>query len=74
MYFHQVIKQPDAPQFVEAIVKNISGYIERGHWQLIPIEDVPKGTKSLDAMWAMKQKRDIKTSQNDQVQSQAKCA
>eukprot|EP00957_Ditylum_brightwellii_P179239 13654855-Ditylum_brightwellii.AAC.1 len=24
MYFHQVIKQPDAPQFVEAIVKEIN--------------------------------------------------
>eukprot|EP00957_Ditylum_brightwellii_P136898 10440603-Ditylum_brightwellii.AAC.1 len=34
-----------------------------GHWQLIPIEDVPKGTKMLDAVWAMKQKRDIKTRQ-----------
>eukprot|EP00957_Ditylum_brightwellii_P156179 11887705-Ditylum_brightwellii.AAC.1 len=63
MYFHQAIKQPDAPQFVEAIIKEINGHIERGHWQLIPIADVPKGTKILDAVWAMKQKRDIKTRQ-----------
>eukprot|EP00957_Ditylum_brightwellii_P161074 12263570-Ditylum_brightwellii.AAC.1 len=63
MYFHQAIKQPDAPHFVEAIVKEIKGHIERGHWQLIPIEDVPKGTKILDTVWAMKQKRNIKTRQ-----------
>eukprot|EP00957_Ditylum_brightwellii_P144037 10975346-Ditylum_brightwellii.AAC.1 len=63
MYFHQAIKQPDAPQFIEAIVKEINGHIERGHWQPIPIEDVPKGTKILVAVWAMKQKRDIKTRQ-----------
>eukprot|EP00957_Ditylum_brightwellii_P013342 1007879-Ditylum_brightwellii.AAC.1 len=63
MYFHQAIKQPDDPQFVEAIVKEINGHTERGHWQLIPIEEVPKGTKILDALWAMKQKRDIKTRQ-----------
>eukprot|EP00957_Ditylum_brightwellii_P164289 12507552-Ditylum_brightwellii.AAC.1 len=60
MYFHQAIKQLDAPQFVEVIVKEINGHIERGHWQLIPFEDVLKETKILYAVWAMKQKRDIK--------------
>eukprot|EP00957_Ditylum_brightwellii_P069184 5253670-Ditylum_brightwellii.AAC.1 len=50
MYFHQAVKQPDAPQFVETTVEEINGHIERGHWKLIPIEDVPKGTKILDAM------------------------
>ena len=40
----------------------------------MPIEEVPKGTKILDAVWAMKRKRDTKTSQDNQVQSQAKCA
>eukprot|EP00957_Ditylum_brightwellii_P039763 3010344-Ditylum_brightwellii.AAC.1 len=63
MYFHQAIKQPNAPQFVKAIVKEINGHIERGHWQLISIEDVPKGTKILDAVWAMKRKGGIKTRQ-----------
>eukprot|EP00957_Ditylum_brightwellii_P212226 15367107-Ditylum_brightwellii.AAC.2 len=48
IYFHQAIKQPDALHFVGAIVKEINGHIERGHWQLIPIEDVPKETKILD--------------------------
>eukprot|EP00957_Ditylum_brightwellii_P133588 10185446-Ditylum_brightwellii.AAC.1 len=38
-------------------------HIERGHWQFIPIEDVPKGAKTLDTVWAMKRKRDIKTRQ-----------
>eukprot|EP00957_Ditylum_brightwellii_P177937 13553148-Ditylum_brightwellii.AAC.1 len=31
IYFHQAIKQLDAPQFVEAIAKEITGHIERGH-------------------------------------------
>eukprot|EP00957_Ditylum_brightwellii_P095659 7288350-Ditylum_brightwellii.AAC.1 len=70
MYFHQAIKQPNAPQFVETIIKKINGHIERGHWQFIPTEDVLKGTNILDAVWAMKQKRDIKASQDNQVQSQ----
>eukprot|EP00957_Ditylum_brightwellii_P136927 10442513-Ditylum_brightwellii.AAC.1 len=61
MYFHQAVKQPNAPHFVDAIVKEIKGLIKRGHWELIPEEEVPKGTKILDAVWAMKQVRDIKT-------------
>eukprot|EP00957_Ditylum_brightwellii_P021672 1633833-Ditylum_brightwellii.AAC.1 len=39
MYFHQAIKQPDAQQFAEAIVKEIDCHVERKHWQLIPIEE-----------------------------------
>eukprot|EP00957_Ditylum_brightwellii_P096125 7323441-Ditylum_brightwellii.AAC.1 len=39
LYFYQAFKQLDAPQFVEAKVKEINGHIERGHWQLIPKEN-----------------------------------
>eukprot|EP00957_Ditylum_brightwellii_P199181 15183348-Ditylum_brightwellii.AAC.1 len=74
MYFRQAVKHSDAPQFVEAIVNEISCHIGRGHWQLIPIEEVPKETKILDTVWAMKRTRDTRTSQDNQVQGQAKCA
>eukprot|EP00957_Ditylum_brightwellii_P179029 13636934-Ditylum_brightwellii.AAC.1 len=61
MYFHQTAKQPDATYFVDAIVKEINGNIERGHWELILNEKVPKGTKVLDSVCAMKHKRNTKT-------------
>eukprot|EP00957_Ditylum_brightwellii_P025248 1911403-Ditylum_brightwellii.AAC.1 len=58
---------PDTMYFHQAV--------KQGHWQIIPIEEVPKGTKIFDAVWAMKQKkRDIETSQDNQAQSQDKCA
>eukprot|EP00957_Ditylum_brightwellii_P145537 11081660-Ditylum_brightwellii.AAC.1 len=74
MCFHQAVKHPDAPQLVDAIVKQINGHIQRGHWEVMIIQDVPRRIKVLDAVWAMKQKRNIKTRQDNQVQSQAKCA
>eukprot|EP00957_Ditylum_brightwellii_P071835 5460241-Ditylum_brightwellii.AAC.1 len=46
-YFQQAMKQLDAPQFVEAKTKDTN--------------EVLKGIKILDAVWAMKCKRDIKT-------------
>eukprot|EP00957_Ditylum_brightwellii_P054277 4111402-Ditylum_brightwellii.AAC.1 len=57
MYFHQDAKQPDAPYFIDAIIKEINSLIERGHWELIPIEKVPKGTEIIDGVWGIKYKR-----------------
>eukprot|EP00957_Ditylum_brightwellii_P131910 10058887-Ditylum_brightwellii.AAC.1 len=31
IYFCQAVKQPDAPQFIDAGGKEINGHIERGH-------------------------------------------
>ena len=63
MYYHQAIKAPDKEEFMQAIVKEINDHIEGNHWALIPKEEVPKGEKILDSVWAMRRKRDIKTQQ-----------
>ena len=63
MYYHQAIKAPDKDEFLRAIIKEINDHTEGNHWALIPKEQVPKGEKILDSVWAMKRKRDIKTQQ-----------
>ncbi len=35
MYYHQVLKQPDTSQFVDAIIKEINGHVDNKHW-IIP--------------------------------------
>ena len=62
MYFHQAMKEPDKDEFLKAIVKEVNDP-KGNHWELVPISEVPKGTKILDSVWAMKQKRDIQTRQ-----------
>ena len=36
MYYHQCLHQPDASQFVEAIIKEVNGHVDCGNWELIP--------------------------------------
>ena len=63
LYYHQALKEPDKEDFLKAIVTEINNHIEGNHWEMVPIEEVPKGTKILDSVWAMKRKRDIRTQQ-----------
>jgi Reverse transcriptase (RNA-dependent DNA polymerase) len=59
MYLHEAMTQPDKREFVKAMVDEVTTHTERGHWKVIPIKDVPTGTKILPAVWAMRRKRKI---------------
>ena len=63
MYYHQAMKAQDKENFIKAIVKEINAHISNKHWEMVPLTEVPEGTKILDAVWSMKRKRDIKTRQ-----------
>ena len=63
MYWDQAIKQKDAKQFIQAAIDEISTHQKRGHWVVIPKEEVPMGTKILDAIWSMKRKRRLLTNE-----------
>jgi hypothetical protein len=34
MYYQQALKQPDASQFVDAIIKEINGHVDNKLWRL----------------------------------------
>ncbi len=34
MYYRQALKQPDASQFVDVIIKEINGHVDNKHWRL----------------------------------------
>ena len=61
MCYHQAMRAPDKGHFVTAMIKEVEDHVQRKHWELIPISEVPPGTKILDSVWAMKRKRDIMT-------------
>jgi hypothetical protein len=63
MYWDQAIKQPDAEQFIEAAIKEVSTHQQNGHWKVIPIDQVPPKYKVLDSVWSMKRKRRVKTNE-----------
>ena len=61
MYLHEALKQPDKKEFIQAMVNEVTTHTTRGHWKIIPISEVPNGTKILPAVWAMRRKRKILT-------------
>ena len=61
MYFEQAMNQPDASDFVDAVVKEINDHTSHKHWRLIPRWMVSKGTKIIPSVWSLKRKRDILT-------------
>lgn len=59
MYLHEAMKQPDKNEFVQAMVDEVTTHTDRGHWKIVPVSEVPSGTKILPAVWAMRRKRRI---------------
>merc|ERR1740123_1649818 len=59
MYFEEAMKQEDAHHFIQAIIKEFNDHVERNHWSLIDVSEVPKGQKVIPSVWSMKRKRDI---------------
>ncbi len=61
MYYHQALKQPDASQFVDAIIKEINGHVE--HWRLAKRDTVPEDVQIVPSVWSLGHKRDLTTNE-----------
>lgn len=61
MYMHEAMKEPDAAQFTQAMLKEVADHIENNNFSIVHKSTVPSGHKVLPMVWQMKRKRDIKT-------------
>jgi hypothetical protein len=61
MHLHQALRQPGACQFVNSVIKEINGHINRNHWVVTPRSEVPEDTDVLPSVWAIRQKRKLTT-------------
>jgi len=61
MYLHQALRQPDAAEFVKAVVKEVNGHVENGNWQLVRRDQVPPDVEVMPSVWAMRRKRNLTT-------------
>ncbi len=59
MYLHQALHQPDAREFIEAVIKEINGHMDNNNWMLIPCTEVPEDTEVVPSVWAMQCKQDF---------------
>jgi hypothetical protein len=61
MYLYQALRQPDARDFVEAVIKEINGHINNNNCKLISRAEVPEDTKVVPSVWAMRRKQFLTT-------------
>ena len=61
MHLHQALRQPDSRKFVDSVIKEINGHVDRKHWEVTPRADVPEDTDVLPSVWAVRRKRNLTT-------------
>jgi hypothetical protein len=61
MYLQQALRQPDAKEFVNAVVKEINGHVDNQNWELVPRDTVPAEAQIVPSVWSMRRKRDLTT-------------
>ena len=55
--FKQMLQQDDKNEFIQAMLKEIQDHETREHWHLFERNKIPKGHKTILAVWSFKRKR-----------------
>jgi hypothetical protein len=58
MTLERALREPDADKFIAAMERELLDHVEREHWEVIPISQVPRFHKPIPMVWSMKRKRD----------------
>jgi hypothetical protein len=60
MYLQQVLRQHDAKEFVQAVVKEVNRHVDCKNWSLKKRSKVPDDVQIIPFVWLMQCKRDLK--------------
>ena len=63
LYYHEAMKALDRDKFLTTMQKEFKSHVDKHHYKLTDRDDVPKGEDVLNAVWSMKQKRNILTNE-----------
>jgi hypothetical protein len=63
MYLQQALRQPNAKEFVQAVVKEINGHVDCDNWTLKKRSEVPDDVQIVPSVWSMRRKRDLTTNE-----------
>jgi hypothetical protein len=61
MYLQQALKQPDAKEFVQAVIKEVNGHMDSNNWTLQKQSNVPKDVQIVPSVWSLRRKCDLTT-------------
>jgi hypothetical protein len=55
--YTQAMRQDDREDFIQAMIKEVEDHEGRDHWELVLRSTIPKGIKTIQAIWSFKRKR-----------------
>jgi hypothetical protein len=59
LYLQQALRQPDAKQFVQAVIKEVNRHVDCKNWTLKKRREVPEDVQIVPSVWSMGRKRDL---------------
>jgi hypothetical protein len=59
MYLQQTLKQPNAKEFVQAVIKEVNGHVDSNNWMLRKRSNVPEDIQIVPSVWSLQCKRDL---------------
>ncbi len=63
MYLQKALRQPDAKEIVQAVVKEVNGHVDSNNWTLKKRDEVPDDAQIVPSVWSMRRKRNLTTNQ-----------
>ncbi len=63
MYLQQALRQPDAKEFMQTVVKEVNGHVDSNNWTLKKWNEVPDDAQNVPSVWAMWRKRELTSNQ-----------
>ncbi len=59
LYLQQVLRQHDAKEFVQAVVKEVNGHVDCKNWSLKKRSEVPEDVQIVPSVWSLQRKCDL---------------
>ncbi len=59
LYLQQALRQPDAKEFVQAVIKEVNKHMVCNNWTIKKRSEVPEDVQIIPSVWLMQRKRDL---------------
>ncbi len=53
MHLQQALKQPNAKEFVQAVIKEVNGHMDSNNWMLQKQSNVPEDVQIVPSVWSL---------------------
>jgi hypothetical protein len=63
MYHQQVLRQPNAKEFIQAVIMEVNGHVDCNNWTLRKQSEVPEDIQIVPSVWALQCKYDLTTNE-----------